>query len=101
MNTSPPATEIIAHRGASADAPENTVAAFKLAFEQGADGFEADYCLTRDGKIICIHDENTQRTTGIDGVVSRMTLDELRRLDAGVWKGTKFIGEKLPTLQEA
>src|SRR5438552_18084162 len=93
--------EIIAHRGASADAPENTIAAFKLAFAQGADGFEADYQLTRDAKIICIHDDNTQRTTGVDGKVSEMSLAVLRRLDAGAWKGAQFAGEKLPTLEEA
>jgi glycerophosphoryl diester phosphodiesterase len=101
MNASSPAIDIIAHRGASADAPENTAAAFKLAIEYGADGFESDYYLTRDGKIICIHDNNTKRTTGIDGKVPQMTLAELRRLDAGSWKGSKFGGEKLPTLEEA
>src|SRR5262245_53293376 len=95
------ATEIIAHRGASADAPENTAAAFKLAVEGGADAFEGDYYLTKDGKIICIHDNNTKRTTGVDGKVPQMTLAELRKLDAGSWKGSKFGGEKLPTLSEA
>lgn len=92
--------EIIAHRGASHDAPENTVTAFKLAWEQKADGAELDLYLTKDGKIVVIHDNNTKRTTGTDLKVVEQPLADLRKLDAGKWKDAKFAGEKLPTLEE-
>lgn len=92
--------EIVAHRGASHDAPENTVAAFKLAWEQKADGAELDIHRTRDGKIVVIHDKDTKRTCGTQLSVADTTLDELRKLDAGRWKGEKFAGEKLPLLEE-
>lgn len=95
-----PAPEIIAHRGASHTAPENTVAAFQLAWKEQADGAELDIQLTQDGKIIVIHDQDTKRTTGVEGKVAQRTLAELRRLDAGQWKGRQFAGEKLPTLDE-
>jgi len=98
LSSAPP--DIVAHRGASHDAPENTVAAFKLAWEQNADAAELDLYLTKDGKIVVIHDKTTKRTTGVDKVVAEMTLAELRALDAGKWKGDKFAGEKLPTLEE-
>jgi glycerophosphoryl diester phosphodiesterase len=91
---------IVAHRGASADAPENTLAAFKLAFDRGADAIEGDFHLTRDGKIIGIHDADTKRTTGVAGKIVETDFDRLRRLDAGKWKGAEFKGEKLPTLPE-
>ncbi len=94
------AVEIVAHRGASHDAPENTVAAQRLAWEQGADAVETDIHLTKDGRIIAIHDKTTRRTTGTDGTVAQLTLADLRRLDAGSWKAAKFAGEKLPTLDE-
>jgi glycerophosphoryl diester phosphodiesterase len=96
----PKAVEIIAHRGASHDAPENTVAAFKLAWEQKADGAELDIHLTKDGKIVVIHDTSTKRTTGTDWKVAERTLAELRTLDAGKWKGPRYAAEKLPTLDE-
>ena len=93
--------EIIAHRGASYDAPENTVAAIKLAWEQKADGSEFDVYLTKDGKIAVIHDKDTRRTAGEPNrLVARSTLAELRNLDVGRWKGEKFVGEKVPTLAE-
>src|SRR5262245_24319538 len=95
-----PAFEIIAHRGASHDAPENTLAAFKEAWKQKADGGELDIFLTGDGKIIVIHDSNTKRTTGVDRKVAEHTLEELRKLDSGRWKSERFAGEKLPTLSE-
>jgi glycerophosphoryl diester phosphodiesterase len=98
MNTI--AVEIVAHRGASFDSPENTVAAMKEGIRQGADALEADFYLTKDGKIICIHDATTKRTTGVDAKVVDLTFDELRKLDAGKWKDPKFAGEKLPTLEE-
>ncbi|MEW6306614.1 MAG: glycerophosphodiester phosphodiesterase family protein, partial [Verrucomicrobiota bacterium] len=94
------AVEIIAHRGASYDAPENTMASVKLGWKQKADGVEIDIWLTKDGKIILLHDENTKRTTGVDKKVHEQTFDELRRQDAGSWKDPKFKGEKLPTLDE-
>ncbi len=95
----PPAA-IVAHRGASHDAPENTLASFRLAFEQGADAIEGDFHLSRDRRIVCIHDATTQRTTGVEGKVAEMTFDELRALDAGKWKGPAFAGERIPTLAE-
>jgi glycerophosphoryl diester phosphodiesterase len=91
---------IVAHRGASHDAPENTLAAFNLAWEQGADGIEADFYLTADGRIICLHDKDTQRTAGVMHVVSETPFDVLRQLDVGAWKGDDFRGERMPTLEE-
>jgi glycerophosphoryl diester phosphodiesterase len=92
---------IIAHRGASKDAPENTVAAFKLGWEQHADAVELDIWRTKDGRILASHDESTHRTTGVGKKISECTQDELRGLDAGSWKGLQWKGEKLPTLEEA
>jgi glycerophosphoryl diester phosphodiesterase len=96
------AVEIIGHRGASYDAPENTLASFKLGYQQKADADELDIYLTKDGKIIVIHDSNTYRTTGVSNKVATATFDDLRRLDAGQfgkWKGKGF-SEKLPSLAE-
>ena len=96
-----PPVEIIAHRGASHDAPENTVAAIRLAWEQKADASEFDVYLTRDGKIAVLHDKDTRRTAGgTNLVVAQSTLAELRALDVGRWKGEKFAGEKVPPLDE-
>ncbi|MGI9242459.1 MAG: glycerophosphodiester phosphodiesterase [Verrucomicrobiales bacterium] len=93
---------IIAHRGASADAPENTLAAFKLAWERGADGIEGDFYLSKDGEIVCIHDGTTQRTSGKKAnlVVAKTSFAELRKLDVGSWKNPKFASERIPTLRE-
>ncbi|HEY4262728.1 MAG TPA: glycerophosphodiester phosphodiesterase [Schlesneria sp.] len=91
---------IVAHRGASHDAPENTLAAFRLAWEQGADAVEGDFYLTKDNEIVCIHDGNTKRTSGVDLTVSASTLAELRQLDVGQWKGPKWQGERISTLAE-
>ena len=91
---------IVAHRGASHDAPENTLAAFKLAWEQGADAIETDMHLTRDGKIILIHDKDTKRVAGKDWKVAEKTFDELRTLDVGTWKDKRFAGERMPGLAE-
>ncbi len=91
---------IIGHRGASRDAPENTMAAFRLAWEQGADGIEADFRLTGDGRIVCLHDPDARRTTGAGLRVEASSLAELRRLDAGSWKGHQWAGERIPTLDE-
>lgn len=97
----PSDTLIIGHRGASRDAPENTLASFRLAFDQGADGIEADFRLTRDGRIVCLHDAGTARTAG--GValpVATSTLSELGVVDVGAWKGGQWAGEPIPTLRE-
>jgi len=97
------ATEIIGHRGASKDAPENTVASLRLGFAQGVDGCELDFRSTRDHRLIVIHDDTTKRVAGVDKKVSEQTFDELRALEVGQWgkwKGKGF-AEKLPTLDEA
>src|SRR5687768_9550612 len=91
---------IIAHRGASHDAPENTLAAFKLAIEQGADGFEADFYLAKDGRVVCLHDPDTKRVAGKKLLVREASFAELRALDVGIWKGPQWKGERLPTLEE-
>ncbi len=91
---------LIAHRGASREAPENSLAAFRLSWQEGADGIEADFRLTRDGRIVCLHDDTTKRTAGADLAVAESTLEELRRLDIGAWKGTRWRGERIPTLEE-
>lgn len=91
---------ITGHRGASHDAPENTLAAFNIAWEQGADAIEGDFHLTADSQIVCIHDADTLRTAGIKKIVAQTTLDELRQLDAGEWKSPRFRGEKIPTFAE-
>jgi glycerophosphoryl diester phosphodiesterase len=91
---------IIAHRGASHDAPENSMSAFKLAIEQGADGFEADFYLTSDGKIACFHDKNTERISGKKLPVAKTSLAELQKLDVGSWKDPKWKGERMPTMDD-
>ena len=91
---------LIAHRGASKDAPENTLSAFRLAWEQGADGVEGDFYLTKDQQIVCIHDSDTERTAGRKLNIAESTFDELRQLDVGIWKGEAFRGERIPTLSE-
>jgi len=92
--------EIIAHRGASYDAPENTLSAFRLAWKQGADGVEGDFHLTKDGEIVCIHDSTTKRTGKKNMVVKNSTLAELKALDVGSWKGSQWKDERIPTLAE-
>lgn len=91
---------IVAHRGASFDAPENTIPAFLLAWEQGADAIEGDFFLTADGEIVCIHDTRTGRVADRDLVVHESTLEEMSRLDVGAWKGEQFKGTGIPTLSE-
>ncbi|MBI3876702.1 MAG: glycerophosphodiester phosphodiesterase [Verrucomicrobia bacterium] len=92
--------ELIAHRGASHEAPENTLAAFDLAWCESADAAECDVHLTCDGEVVVIHDEDTRRTTGARGKVSERTLAELQKLDAGSWKSRRFVGEHIPTLAQ-
>ena len=91
---------IIAHRGASHDAPENTLAAFRLAVEQGADGFEADFYLTAGGQVVALHDKDTQRVAGEKLSVTEAPFERLRALDVGGWKGAKWKGEQMPTMEE-
>ncbi|AZG46896.1 glycerophosphodiester phosphodiesterase [Gordonia insulae] len=76
---------VVAHRGASAELPEHTLAAYELALDQGADGLECDVRLTSDHELVCIHDRTIDRTSNSAGVVSEMTLAELRELDFGSW----------------
>lgn len=91
---------VFAHRGASAHAPENTLAAFELALAHGANGVELDAKLSADGEVIVFHDATTDRTTGEKGHVSKLTLAALRELDAGNFFSEQFRGEKIPTLAE-
>ena len=92
--------EVIGHRGASSEAPENTLAANRLAFQQSADGIEVDVRLTKDQKLVCMHDKNTLRTAGQELVIKENTLKKLKSLDVGLWKGMKWKGETIPTLEE-
>jgi glycerophosphoryl diester phosphodiesterase len=108
----------IAHRGASGYAPEHTLSAYRLAIEQGADFVEQDLAVTRDGTLICLHDDTLQRTTNVSSLfpdrggagtaasgkgwlASDFTLAEIRRLDAGRWFDPRFEGERVPTWEEA
>lgn len=92
--------EIIGHRGSSHLAPENTLAALNLGWQETTI-CEVDIHPTRDGRLLVIHDATTKRTTGIDFTVAEHALDELQQLDAGSWKGPQWQGEKLPSLDEA
>jgi glycerophosphoryl diester phosphodiesterase len=92
--------EIIAHRGSSYLAPENTLAAFKLGWQETTT-CELDVLPTRDGRLLVIHDDSTGRTTGVDFAVADRSLRELQQLEAGLWKGAQWKGEKLPSLEEA
>lgn len=94
------ATQIIAHRGASHDAPENTRAAFGLAWREGADGLESDFRLSRDGRVVCIHDAVTGRIADRELNVADSSLAGLRQLDLGAWKGEQWRGERIQTLEE-
>lgn len=91
---------IIAHRGASGHAPENTHAAFRKAVALGAPFIETDLQLTRDAHFVAIHDDTLNRTTNGQGKVHDHTLADLRKLDAGSWFGSQFTGERIPTLEE-
>ena len=91
---------IFAHRGASAHAPENTIAAFELALEQHADAIELDVKLSADGHAVVIHDPTLERTTGVPGRVKDLSLAELQSLDAGSFFSESYKGEKIPTLEQ-
>jgi glycerophosphoryl diester phosphodiesterase len=95
-----PSPAIFAHRGSSAHAPENTLAAFELAVRQGADAIELDAKLTADRQVVVIHDQTVDRTTDGTGKVGALTLSELRKLDAGSFFDIAFRGEPIPTLAE-
>jgi glycerophosphoryl diester phosphodiesterase len=111
---------VVAHRGASAYAPEHTLAAYQLAIEMRADYVEQDLAVTKDGVLICLHDASLERTTNVEElfpdrsvsisiegktikawVANDFTLAEIKRLDAGSWFDKKFAGEKVPTFDEA
>lgn len=100
--------EVVAHRGASGDAPELTIAAFELALDIGVDFIEIDARMSRDGEIVLVHDRRLNRTTNGRGPVYRRTLAELKQLDAGSWFNRtlpskarlEFAGQKIPTLEE-
>ena len=94
------ALEITAHRGASAQYPENTMAAFRGALELGADWVELDVQQTQDGRIVVMHDANTRRTTGVRGNIWNMTYEQVSKLDAGRRFGPEFAGEPIPLLSE-
>jgi glycerophosphoryl diester phosphodiesterase len=116
----PAAKQLVAHRGASAYAPEHTLEAYKLAIEQKADFVEQDLAVTKDNVLVCIHDLTLERTTNVEDVfptrfvedtagttpakrwrVADFTLAEIKQLDAGSWFNAKFAGARIPTFQEA
>jgi glycerophosphoryl diester phosphodiesterase len=92
---------VIAHRGASGEAPENTMAAFRLALEQGADGIECDVHMTADGVPVLLHDEHVDRTTSGQGRLRDLAWSDLQALDAGSWFGAAFRDERVPSLPQA
>jgi glycerophosphoryl diester phosphodiesterase len=100
MLTTLPQPVIFAHRGASAHAPENTLAAFELALVQHADAIELDVKLSSDGRAVVIHDQTVDRTTGSRGRVKDLSLEHLKSLDAGSFFLEKYRGEKIPSLEE-
>lgn len=91
---------ILGHRGASGHAPENTLASFRMAFALRADGLELDVHQTKDGSLVVCHDAKVDRTTNGHGEIGEMTLAEIKQLDAGIWFGEAFKGERIPTLEE-
>ena len=92
------AMEIVAHRGASADAPENSLSSMKLAWEHNADAIELDLWLSSDGKLIVFHDADTKRFENAPRKISSLTLAEAQKLDIGVWKDPNYKGERIPAL---
>ena len=100
--TKPRHVPMVAHRGESHDAPENTLASFDLAWSRGDEAAELDVHLTKDGKLIVSHDPDTKRLAkgGVQMVIKEHTADELRTLDMGAWKDAKYAGQRLPLLDE-
>lgn len=91
---------IIAHRGSAGEAPENTMAAFKLALEQQCDAIELDVHISKDGEIIVCHDATLDRTTNGTGYLYEKTASEIKAFDAGSWFDEKYAGEQVPLLEE-
>jgi glycerophosphoryl diester phosphodiesterase len=91
---------VVAHRGASADAPENTLPAFELAWEQGADAIEGDFWLTADGEVACCHDADTKKVAGRKVEVRAASFADLQGLDVGRWKGERWTGTAMPRLAD-
>src|SRR5579859_5877640 len=89
---------VIAHRGASAYAPENTEVAFDQGVALGADALETDVRATRDGVLVLLHDANVDRTTSGNGPVAELTWQEVQQLDAGAWKAARYAGQRVPRL---
>jgi glycerophosphoryl diester phosphodiesterase len=100
MSPHPTKTLIIGHRGAMGHAPENTRASFEAGVRLGADAVECDVHLTKDGRLVVIHDDRLDRTTNGRGAVSGKTWAELRVLDAGAWFGKEFVGQRLWLLED-
>lgn len=94
------ACEIIAHRGASSEAPENTLASVNLAWKQNADIVEFDVHLTKDDEVVVIHDDSTKRTGNVNLKIAKTNYKDLASVDVGSWFGPQFAGEKIPTLAE-
>jgi len=92
--------EVVAHRGASEDCPENTMAAFRQAETEGADRIELDVQLTRDGRVIVMHDETIDRTSTGRGAVAEVAITDLEGLDAGSWFSSDFASEPIPSLED-
>jgi glycerophosphoryl diester phosphodiesterase len=92
--------QVLAHRGASAYAPENTLSAFRLAIEQHADWLELDVQQTKDGRLVVFHDLRMERTTNGFGPLRDLSLEQVQQLDAGSWYGSEFAGERVPTFEE-
>ena len=93
-------TKVMAHRGASTEAPENTMAAFQKAIDDMADYIELDVQLTNNGEVIVMHDSNAYRTTGVDANIVNMAYKEVKTLDAGSWFSDEYVGENVPSLKE-
>ena len=93
-------TKVMAHRGSSKEAPENTMAAFRKAIDDMADYIELDVQLTNNGEVIVMHDSNAYRTTGVDENIVNMTYKDVRKLDAGSWFSDEYAGENVPSLKE-
>ena len=91
---------IIAHRGESYDAPENTLSAVNLAWKRGAEAVEIDVHMSKDDQIVAIHDFDTRRLTGVNKDIRKQTVAELKALDVGLWKGAQWQGEQIPVLRE-
>ena len=98
--SSTPSPLVIAHRGGAHAAPQNTIAAFRQGWADGADGIEGDFFLSADGHVVCIHDRNTGELADRSLDVTESTLAELKTLDVGFKKGKAFVGERVPTLEE-